>query len=93
MAELSKIERLRGLIEAYGAAVRAGLITPCLADENEFRSRLGLREATGPVVSAWSRSSGVRSPVTLQRPSDAERAGPAEGDENDPTPPQGEQDE
>lgn len=52
--------------EAYGIAVRAGLITPCLQDENEFRKMLGLSEAPETVIAHWRKIGGVKQPITLQ---------------------------
>lgn len=68
--EKDRLDKMRLLAEAYGVCVRAGLITPCLQDENEFREMLGLRPAPAEVVADWSSSAGVRRPVTLARPQD-----------------------
>jgi len=64
---MADIEKLKGLLDAYGVGVRAGVITPCLDDENAFRKMLGLDSAPQPVVEAWEEQGGVRTPVTLQR--------------------------
>jgi hypothetical protein len=64
---MADVAKLRELIEAYGIAVRCGLVTPCLEDENEFRARLGLPAAPARVVDDWNSTDGVRKPVTLQR--------------------------
>ena len=52
--------------EAYGIAVRAGLITPCLQDENAFRAMLGLQPAPDVVVAYWKTIGGTKQPITLQ---------------------------
>lgn len=62
----SPSEKLIDLLEAYGIAVRAGAITPCLQDENQFRKLMGLEPAPAEVVADWSETKGVRKPVTLQ---------------------------
>lgn len=63
---------LRAVLEAYGIGVRAGAITPCLQDENDFRKLMGLQPAPQEVVKDWGDSHGVRRPITLQRPSGSE---------------------
>lgn len=60
---------LKAILEAYGIAVRAGAITPCLQDENEFRKLIGLPQAPAEVVADWAASAGIRRPITLQSPS------------------------
>lgn len=60
-------EILKMLIDSYASAVRAGVITPCLQDENDFRKMLGLQVAPAEVEASWVDSNGVRSPVTLQK--------------------------
>ena len=62
----SPSEKLINLLEAYGIAVRAGVITPCLQDENQFRKLMGLETAPAEVVADWTETKGVRKPVTLQ---------------------------
>ena len=59
---MADVKKLRDLLDSYGIAVRAGVITPCLEDENEFRSRMGLKPAPPHVVDAWTRSRGIRTP-------------------------------
>jgi hypothetical protein len=65
---MADIEKLKGLLDAYGVGVRAGVITPCLEDENSFRAMLGLEAAPPEVVEAWEEQGGIRIPVTLQKP-------------------------
>ena len=62
----SPSEKLINLLEAYGIAVRAGAITPCLQDENQFRKLMGLETTLSEVVADWTETKGVRKPVTLQ---------------------------
>ena len=71
------LDKMRALAETYGACVRAGLITPCLQDENEFREMLGLKPAPAEVVADWLASDGVRRPITLARPQDTTEEGQA----------------
>ena len=70
MAELTKkddVETIRVLLDAYGVGVRAGVLTPCLDDENAFRAMMGLVGAPQEVVSQWASTKGVRMPITLQK--------------------------
>lgn len=67
----SPSEKLIDLLEAYGIAVRAGAITPCLQDENQFRKLMGLETAPAEVVADWTETKGVRKPVTLQADNDS----------------------
>jgi hypothetical protein len=60
-------EKLIDLLEAYGAGVKAGVITPCLQDENAFRKLMGLEPAPPAVEADWDKSEGVRKPITLQK--------------------------
>ena len=86
MADLSNTEKLKALFDAYGIAVRAGALTPCLQDENDFRELMGLRPAPAEVTADWKSSGGVRRPVTLMKPSEAEESQSgkaAPGAEND----------
>ena len=69
---MADVKKLKDLLETYGVGVRAGVITPCLADENLFREKLGLGQAPAEVVKDWGDSEGVRRPITLQRPSQTE---------------------
>jgi len=73
MAMSDRVETMVKLLEAYGAGVRAGVLTPCLQDENEFRGILGLTKAPSIVEQAWASQGGTRAPVTLQRPKDIQK--------------------
>lgn len=70
---------LQDMAETYGVAVRAGLITPCLQDENVFRRKLGLPPAPAEVESDWAKGKGVRRPITLTQDEKA-KAHPAADD-------------
>jgi hypothetical protein len=83
MAEVNKIDTLAKLLEAYGAGVRAGVLTPCLEDENEFRAMLGLSAASPAVEQAWKAQGGTRAPVTLQRTKKLEEATPEKNQQGD----------
>lgn len=52
--------------DKYGIAVRAGLVTPNLADETAFRATAGLPPPTPEVKNAWDEDGGARRPITLQ---------------------------
>lgn len=58
--------KYRQVAEAYAVAVRAGLITPCLQDENAFRKMLGLDAAPAEVVANWKKTEGVKTPITIK---------------------------
>lgn len=53
------------LADAYGICVRAGVVTPQLADEKALRLRLGLPAASDDVHRAWAEDGGVRRPITI----------------------------
>jgi lambda family phage portal protein len=65
-AAASDPEAIRKKIDAYGIGVRAGTITPQLADEEMFRREAGLPEPSQEVKDAWESDGGVRRPVTLK---------------------------
>jgi len=69
---MADIEKLKGLIDTYGVGVRAGVLTPCLEDENAFRKMLGLGPAPKVVQDSWAEQGGIRTPITLQKSSDIE---------------------
>lgn len=85
---MADVAKLRDLLEAYGVAVRAGVITPCLQDENEFRKRMGLPQAPAEVEANWERYNGIREPITLRALAEQEDDGnqpnqPPENQTND----------
>ena len=59
--------KLKAFIDAYAVATRAGVITPCLQDENEIRKIFGLSAAPIEVIDDWKKSNGVRRPITLSK--------------------------
>lgn len=54
--------------DAYGVAVRAGVITPQTQDEDAFRKKLGLPPMSPAAKAAWSLDKGTRRPITLTQP-------------------------
>jgi hypothetical protein len=54
------------LIEDYGVAVRAGLITPNRADEEHIRKAMGFPAPGSDVDQAWEQDGRSRKPITLQ---------------------------
>lgn len=54
--------------DAYGVAVRAGVITPQTQDEENFRKRLGLPPMSSEAKAAWQKDKGTRRPITLTQP-------------------------
>ncbi len=89
---MADVTKLAALLEAYGVGVRAGVITPCLEDEAEFRLRMGLPPPSPSVVAYWKTTDGVRKPITLNYegkaapapatpPSDRDAAGDEEDDD------------
>jgi len=58
-------DSLRVFAEAYGIAVRAGVLTPNIDDEKAVRKLFGLPEVTKEVVADWAKTSGTRQPITL----------------------------
>lgn len=67
MDEVSKVDKLRVFAEAYGIAVRSGVMTPNIEDEKAVRAMFGLPEVSADVVSEWARTNGVRTPITLSQ--------------------------
>jgi hypothetical protein len=58
---------VRNLVDAMAIAMRAGLLTPSLQDEQDLRAIFGLRPAPQEVVDDWKNTDGVRKPNTLRR--------------------------
>jgi hypothetical protein len=57
---------VKTLLDSYGVGVRAGVLTPCLEDENWFRKLIGLDPASAKVVADWASTNGIRKPNTLK---------------------------
>ena len=55
---------VRTLLDSYGVGVRAGVLTPCLEDENWFRKLIGLDPASAKVIADWASTNGIRKPNT-----------------------------
>jgi hypothetical protein len=62
---MDMIDRLQKMMEVYGAAVRAGAITPQPEDEVFIRNALGLPSMQDSTVEYWASIYNVRWPVTL----------------------------
>jgi hypothetical protein len=67
--------------DAYGVAVRAGVITPQAEDEEEFRKRLALPPMSPDAKAAWRNDKGTRRPITLTQP--GTQASPTQGTTNE----------
>lgn len=61
-------EDVKAQIDAYGIAVRAGVITPQTSDEDEFRKKIGLPSMSPEAKEAWKLDKGVRRPITITQP-------------------------
>ena len=89
------IEQVRLEADAYGVAVRAGVVTPQPADEETFRGKMELPPMSEEVRSAWSKDEGTRRPITItpvagEKPASAFGAPPPAEDappEEEPTEP------
>lgn len=69
--DLSKedAEQLREDLNAYGMAVRAGVVTPQTVDEDHFRQRMSLPAMGDDARKTWTeKDKGTRRPVTLTPP-------------------------
>ena len=58
-------QALKTYAEAYGIAVRAGVITPNKEDEAALRKMFALPEMPQEVIVAWAKSDGVKAPIAL----------------------------
>lgn len=67
-AEAEKAVLQRAQLEAYGVAVRAGVITPTVDDEEHWRKQIGLPPLPQAVRNAWKKEQDVRRPITLAQP-------------------------
>jgi hypothetical protein len=66
---MADITKLRTLVETYGIAVRAGVVTPTLDDEIKMRELIGLPPITAAVRASWAETGGIRQPITLAKES------------------------
>jgi lambda family phage portal protein len=78
---------LRSQADAYGVAVRAGVVTPQIEDEELFRTKLGLPSMSASAKEAWERDNGTRRPITLTPPGGEPQPPPAGASEDDPQDP------
>jgi hypothetical protein len=62
---MADIRDLKGIFDAYGVGVRAGVITPQTADEAKMRELMGMPEMSEQVKEDWKESGGFRRPITL----------------------------
>ncbi len=81
-----ELERIKGEADAYGVAVRAGVITPQQADEEDFRTKLKLPPVGTEVAAAWNKDEGTRRPITITPPPGTPAPAPFGGGGNSPPP-------
>ena len=62
---MANIDSLQGLVNTYGIAVRAGVITPSIEDEIYFREIMDLPDISAGAVASWKETDGIRKPITL----------------------------
>ena len=76
---------VREKIDAYGIAVRAGVLTPQEADEEYHRGLLGLPGASPAVGKSWDEDEGTRRPITIVTDGGESpfQQGPAPAEEDD----------
>ena len=73
--ESSDLEQIRAAVDAFGVGVRAGAITPQLADEEELRRRMNLPAMSESAKAAWQKDQGTRRPITITPAPGTERSG------------------
>jgi hypothetical protein len=78
MAEISTLVQL---LNGYGVAVRAGVVTPQKADEVYFRQLMDLPPMGAEADADWAVTNGIRSPLTIKRPGEESPAMPMTGGE------------
>ena len=83
---------LKEQMDAYGAAVRSGSITPQIEDEEHFRAAAGLPPLSAAAREAWEQDR-VRRPITLVQPGVAAPASPGAADDDDSEPAASEEEE
>ena len=74
-----ELERIKAEADAYGVAVRAGVVTPQTDDEAAFRTKLSLPPMSSDAQKAWTKDEGVRRPITLTPPPGSEPVTPFGG--------------
>lgn len=60
-----RFDNLKAKIDAYGVAVRAGVITPTEDDEDYFRAEADLPAMSQAAKESWRKDQGTRRPITL----------------------------
>lgn len=63
---MADIEKLKTFVDAYGSAVRSGIITPCEVDEVYVRAQFGLPAMTDAVKKDW-KDNPTRKPLTIKQ--------------------------
>ena len=63
---MADVTQLKLLVDSYGVAVRAGVMTPCTEDEMYIRSIMGFPEMPDSVKKDWAKSDGIRHPITTR---------------------------
>jgi hypothetical protein len=81
--QTTELDQVKGEAEAYGVAVRAGVITPQTDDENAFRDKLKLPPMSEAAKSAWVEDKGARRPITLVKPGETQPTQPQTQDGDD----------
>lgn len=71
------IAKMRQQVESYGVAVRAGLVTPNMADEEYFRKINKLPAMPPEVVESWQ-ANPTREPITIQPDAMADQQQPGQ---------------
>lgn len=82
-SNIQKPEGLRALADAYGIAVRSGVLTPCIDDEIAIRKAFGLPGINEAVKNDWKKSDGVRRPITLSKDDDSPAKSTGDEKENE----------
>lgn len=63
---MAELKDLKAFVDAYGVGVRAGAITPQVADESYIRELFDLPPMSPEVVAYWQETDGVRKPLTIK---------------------------
>lgn len=69
-------------VDTYGIAVRAGILTPQVEDEQALRQSLSLPPLSAAATALWSVQGNVRQPVTLKSGAEGKNEAETAGDEN-----------
>lgn len=70
------LDRIKGEADAFGVCVRAGALTPTVADEEHFRTQMNLPPLSDAAKAAWEKDAGTRRPITITPPAGTESPGP-----------------